>query len=232
VESKKKEWRLETLARLSLYNRRHCSHRPVYGMDLHEAVDVWSHGIHARPTRFQSNSAVHCYNAARVTDMCHPRLYWSSSNYLKDAILSSEDRLKSLSDIISRFVELINLLPLFVSTVNLVDCEVLAIINTVFVYTSRFVFCTPAVRSSSSTSHTQARLMGFQDLCDHLSQRKLLRHSESLHPIQTRMLVQFPEKRLIQYDCGKRSNINELVCPRKSNYCQLLMIVSANVLVH
>lgn len=38
---------------------------------------------------------------------------------------------------------------------------------------------------------------------DALGRRKLADSASLLHPIQTRMLVQFPEKRLIQYDCGK-----------------------------
>lgn len=104
LKVKKSDWRTATLGRIALHNRRNCNHRPVYGFDLHDAVDVWTNGLHSRPFHFRSNSAVHCYNAARIVNPNHPRYYWSSTSYLKSAILSAAERLLQLKDVLERFV--------------------------------------------------------------------------------------------------------------------------------
>ena len=46
-------------------------------------------------------------------------------------------------------------------------------------------------------------LISFDGLIDYKTKARLSESTRMLHPIHTRMLVQFPDKRLIQYDCGK-----------------------------
>lgn len=82
------------------------------------------------------------------------------------------------------------------------------LIHVVYLYVCiicRFVFLTPPVKSPGLYLHSTANSssLSYDQLIAHVSHHHLQDTAEMLHPIQTRMLVQFPEKRLIQYDCGK-----------------------------
>ena len=73
------------------------------------------------------------------------------------------------------------------------------------IFFCRFVFVTPTVKSPGFSLHGAPKpsVITYEQLLDHVTRRKVNNFSQLLHPIRTRMLVQFPEKRLIQYDCGK-----------------------------
>lgn len=102
MASKKSEWRRNTLDRLAIYNQKHCNQKPVYGSDLHDAVNVWRQGLHYKTNTFSDNSAVHCYNVVQVLNPNHPRYYWVTTEYLKNLIMTPEDRLEQLRDVLER----------------------------------------------------------------------------------------------------------------------------------
>lgn len=83
-------------------NKQHCSRRPVYGSDLHSAVDVWSHGLHATSQNFLANSAVYCRTASQPEMLKHPYWYWNSTNHLQSLILNGAQRLQQLKGVIER----------------------------------------------------------------------------------------------------------------------------------
>lgn len=68
------------------------------------------------------------------------------------------------------------------------------------------MFVTPAVKTAAPRLHVQSsqssNLISYDELVSYVSRKQLADGTGLLHPIKTRMLVQFPEKRLIQYDCG------------------------------
>lgn len=75
-----------------------------------------------------------------------------------------------------------------------------------FYLSTRFVVCAPAVTAPRIVFHTShpapSKLWSVQKT-EFLLQTKLSPHTTSLHPIQSAMMTQFPDPRLIQYDCGK-----------------------------
>jgi len=190
VNGKLSEWRKSTLDRLAEYNKKHCGYKPVYGFDLHGAVNVWKNGLHKSPTYFSDNSLAHCHNAVSVTKPNHPRYYWSCTEYLRKLILTPEERLEQLTDLVERFV-----------------------------------FVTPPVKSRGVQLHVSCHsdLVDSNHLIDYQTKSLLTEKSNLLHPIQTRMLVQFPDKRLIQYDCGKLQTLDILLRDLKSGKHRVLI---------
>jgi len=70
----------------------------------------------------------------------------------------------------------------------------------------RYAFVTPPVtapRIRMHVSHPPSHHLVEERRRTMILQSELSPKSTCLHPISTRLAVQFPEKRLIQYDCGK-----------------------------
>lgn len=71
----------------------------------------------------------------------------------------------------------------------------------------RFVVCTPAVTAPPivfHTSHPPPSKLWESQKTDFVLKSVVSPAAAKLHPIQSGMMTQFPDPRLIQYDCGKR----------------------------
>ncbi len=66
------------------------------------------------------------------------------------------------------------------------------------------------------TSHPPPSLTQGQRYLEHKLRREAAPKAWGLHPIVSRMNVQFPELRLIQYDCGKLQRLDKLLQELKS----------------
>lgn len=70
----------------------------------------------------------------------------------------------------------------------------------------RFVFCVPAVTAKAPSYRVlnppQSKYWG-EKRNEYFLTRELSPKAALLHPIASAMCTQFPDPRLIQYDCGK-----------------------------
>ncbi|XP_066594642.1 helicase domino isoform X2 [Prorops nasuta] len=84
----------------------------------------------------------------------------------------------------------------------------------------RFVLYVPAVRAPSPKFHVSHppphKLWNLQHMQMQL-QRDLSPKCSILHPVASAMLTQFPDPRLIQYDCGKLQSLDQLLRKLKSS---------------
>ena len=188
-------------------NQRHCNFfRPIYGTDLHEIVDKMN--LPSSYTNFVSNSYSNCHVTKNYQLTSHkPDIYWSQTKGLSSLLNIVEDQLfderknHELSDILSRFV-------VYVPSV---------------VYPSRNFSLDPfsspnGIRlhiphPKSSTCQRQKILI--EDITNKIISRKMSDKSRAAEGLLSRvasaMSTQFPEKRLIQYDCGKLQTMSTLL---------------------
>ncbi|XP_046681502.1 helicase domino-like [Homalodisca vitripennis] len=89
LEEKRKKWRQEKLVQSATVNEQRCTASPMYGWDLVKAL------------RLVDLPGVAPCNLAHDRD---PALYWHQTEALSQAILSVEDRLHDLKDLLARFV--------------------------------------------------------------------------------------------------------------------------------
>ncbi|XP_054272165.1 helicase domino isoform X3 [Macrosteles quadrilineatus] len=89
LEEKRRKWREEKLKRTAEVNEQRCSAYPLYGWDLVKAL------------RLIDLVDVSPCTSAHSDD---PELYWQQTEALSQAILSVEERLMQLNDLITRFV--------------------------------------------------------------------------------------------------------------------------------
>lgn len=91
---------------------------------------------------------------------------------------------------------------------------------------ARFVVCVPAVQAPMPRFHVSHppphKLWRERSLVVEL-QRQLSPKAEILHPIASAMDTQFPDPRLIQYDCGKLQSLDRLLRQLKSGSHRVLI---------
>ncbi|XP_075220289.1 domino helicase isoform X2 [Lycorma delicatula] len=189
LEERRKARRMEKLKRLAAVNKRRCLAYPIYGEDLKTALRLVDldppPGMHWRCSGF-----LHCLHT-----MCqnsdYGENYWTQTNVLRSAILSVEQRLEQLNDIISRFV----------------------------VYVPAVVAREPRLHSSHPPPWKLWReRVRNENVC-----RELRSRSACLHRVASNMMTQFPDPRLIQYDCGKLQTLDRLLRQLKSEHHRVLI---------
>lgn len=98
--------------------------------------------------------------------------------------------------------------------------------NFLFRYPRRYVVYVPAVRAPVPRFHVSHppphKLWGEHRLWTEL-QRQLSPKLSLFHPISSLMLTQFPDPRLIQYDCGKLQSLDRLLRKLKSENHRVLI---------
>ena len=90
----------------------------------------------------------------------------------------------------------------------------------------RFVMFVPPVAAPSlkmHVPHPEPSTKLIQEVSEHELRREVGARSALLHTIVTNMRTQFPEKRLIQYDCGKLQTLDRLLWDLKSNAHRVLI---------
>ncbi|PNF36884.1 hypothetical protein B7P43_G08882 [Cryptotermes secundus] len=91
---------------------------------------------------------------------------------------------------------------------------------------SRFVLCVPAVSAPQTRFHVShpppSKFWGIKRT-QAMLQQELSSRSALLHPIASAMVTQFPDPRLIQYDCGKLQVLDRLLRQLKADHHRVLI---------
>lgn len=184
IESIRLQERRDRLKRLARINSFRCTASPLYAMDLIQVCDITQHpSLVCSSSR--GNSSL--FNSGKGYFHC---LHNQKQNRrTKDHFFYSNSLsniLKTPQDLIDEYSEILK----------------------------RYVFLVPKVSTPIIQMHTSHpaphKVMQknnfLQDLHQNLSPR-----CDLLHPIISNMRTQFPELRLIQYDCGKLQKLDKLL---------------------
>ncbi|CAH1801795.1 unnamed protein product, partial [Owenia fusiformis] len=194
LETRRLEERKKKLDWIATRNKRHCNTRPVYGQDLHNAVNVLNdlkttNLLETHPgsrLTWGGVSHVNCHNVHNGRGDI-----WRETDILAQMIHTPDQYLKELQDVLNRFV-----------------------------------FCTPSVVAPPIRLHASHPPPSFvQSECfrKHVMHNELATRMKNYHKIQSNMKVQFPELRLIQYDCGKLQTLDILLRRLKSGQHRVLL---------
>ncbi|XP_063239094.1 helicase domino [Bacillus rossius redtenbacheri] len=91
---------------------------------------------------------------------------------------------------------------------------------------SRFVLCVPAVTAPAPqlrVCHPPPSRLWEEQCCEERLRRELGPRMALLHPVASAMATQFPEPRLIQYDCGKLQVLDRLLRQLKTGHHRALI---------
>ncbi|KAK3083777.1 hypothetical protein FSP39_003020, partial [Pinctada imbricata] len=194
LTEKRIEERVDKLEYLARTNRKHCELKPVYGRDLHDAVDVWRDTSQTTviDNTWGGRGRSFCLNVhspfsnSKLSDK-----YWTNTKVLSNLVHTPEMFLQELKEVLDRYV-----------------------------------FLTPHVISppiSLHASHTDPSCMNDERSLRSKLQLECSPRTSCYHNIASRMLVQFPELRLIQYDCGKLQVLDILLRRLKSGGHRVLI---------
>ncbi|RZF34391.1 hypothetical protein LSTR_LSTR008930 [Laodelphax striatellus] len=184
LSTEQRRKRSEKLSSLAKINTRKCLAYPVYGEDLRATLSFVDQPAPA-DRRWSCTGYVNCLRAKTKPD------YWTDTDALSDALLSVEQRMRQLEDIINRFV--------------------------VFV---------PAVMARAPqlhTSHPPVWKVHAERMRDRTVSDALRASSSCLHGVLSKMMTQFPDPRLIQYDCGKLQTLDHLLRRLKAGHHRVLI---------
>ncbi|XP_052714541.1 helicase domino-like isoform X2 [Crassostrea angulata] len=193
LTSKLQKLREQKLDFLAKINKRRCECRPVYGEDLCNAVDAFKD---MNKTSVKNNT----WKGLGMA-YCHNMKSWRNPNhpdiYWKQTTVLSE---------------LVNSPMEFLQQMN----DIL----------TRFVFVTPSIVSPQiqlHASHPSPSYLSEQRRTEFCLRQHISSQTDSLHLISSKMTVQFPELRLIQYDCGKLQVMDILLRQLKSGSHRVLI---------
>eukprot|EP00794_Sanderia_malayensis_P014257 gene14257-15744_t len=176
LEEKNASYHKDRIERIARINDRHCAAQPIYGTDLCAAVLV------TRTTHsLKWNAAFNHQNPLQNFDC----------NMLKEAVKTSDERLKDMNDIFERFVLVV-----------------------------------PAVEAAGidiHVSHPSPSWLNHQRRVKDCLDEVAVPIRRSLWNIEKCLRVQFPETRLIQYDCGKLQTLHVLLRMLKAGKHRILI---------
>ncbi|KAM9146686.1 helicase SRCAP isoform 4-T4 [Pangshura tecta] len=202
LEEKRKKQKEERLDRLFRLNEQHCNLAPIYGTEVLRLCTLFPPG----PPREQEEegqevapeldgwkgpSYSHCYMAQMHRDPQHLEAYWQQATAIAQAILTPQQRVEQLADIIERFI-----------------------------------FAMPPVEAPAITIHTShppPSLLLHQAIFKETLRREISPRASGLHRIVCNMRTQFPDLRLIQYDCGKLQTLDLLLRQLKAGAHRVLI---------
>ncbi|XP_076856552.1 uncharacterized protein srcap isoform X2 [Brachyhypopomus gauderio] len=175
----RKSQRNDRISQIIRVNELHCNTKPVYGKEV-LAFLTFLTGVGPTPARPVPNSWSHSgYSSCLTAQSQLTRDYLDQSKILRQAIHNSEERLRSLSEVMERFTFVIP--PVEAKPITMHCCH-----------------------PPPSLGHKQALFSSM--LSAHVSPL-----TRMLHSIQCSMRTQFPDLRLIQYDCGKLQTLHLLL---------------------
>ena len=183
LEEKRAQRRKDKLERLARMNKQHCDVKPVYGQDLCEAVNILRADSVAS---LNINNNKDCDSRWRMGQgYLHCEAVHRARNPYHPAVFWHQtDALRNIVHSPEQYLfELKEILE-------------------------HYTFCVPPVmapRITMHTSHPPPSLLNAQRHLEHMMHAHVSPKAECLHPVSSRNHVQFPEARLIQYDCGKCS---------------------------
>ncbi|XP_071849839.1 helicase domino-like isoform X3 [Apostichopus japonicus] len=193
LEAKRIREHKMTLNRIARVNFRRCCAKPIYGDDLYSVVSIHST---ARPATKGND-----FSTGAGSVHCHCCLMGTGSVRLNSTYNHSK-YLRQLLHVPTDYLE-----------------ELKEIID-------RYAFVIPKVTSpgiSFSTFHPSPAAVVVHErlkssLADQLQDSLLC-----LHPVESKMKIQFPELRLIQYDCGKLQALDMLLKKLKAGAHRILI---------
>ncbi|XP_070583937.1 helicase SRCAP isoform X1 [Erythrolamprus reginae] len=216
LEEKRKKQKEERLDRLFRLNEQHCNLAPIYGTEVlrfctlfppappptqekEEEVVVVVEASEEQamvtqkvePKGSRGSGYTHCYAAQVQRGAQHLEAYWQRSETLAQAVLTPQQRIEELTDIIERFI-----------------------------------FVMPPVAAPAITihaSHPPPTLLLQQSVFKETLRQELSPHAGCLHRIICNMRTQFPDLRLIQYDCGKLQTLDVLLRQLKAGAHRVLI---------
>ncbi|XP_062606790.1 helicase domino-like isoform X2 [Saccostrea cucullata] len=193
LTSKLQDLRKQKLEYIAKINKRRCECKPVYGQDLCDAVDVFKD---MNKTSVKDNT----WKGLGMA-YCRNVKCWRNPNH--------PDIYWKQTTVLSELVH---------SPMDYL-CELKDIL-------SRFVFVTPPIVSPQiqlHASHPSPSYLNQQRRTEFCLRQHISPKTECLHQISSRMTVQFPELRLIQYDCGKLQTMDILLRQLKSENHRVLI---------
>uniref|UniRef100_A0A182LZ96 Helicase domino n=1 Tax=Anopheles culicifacies TaxID=139723 RepID=A0A182LZ96_9DIPT len=195
IEESRKERRKEVLELLGRINAKRCDAAPIYGKDLRESLCA----LIEEEFRQQSNERVP-FGAAGV--YYTRRATMAQGSFGTNAALAAS---WSLSKAIKTIDERAN--------------ELRAMI-------SNFVLFVPAVCAPTpflQVSHPHPSKLNAEQQWESTMAEQIQPAIQLLHPIISAMSTQFPDPRLIQYDCGKLQTLDRLLKKLKSEGHRVLI---------
>lgn len=193
VELRKDEERKDKLKLLARVNKMKCNRHSLYTKDLLNIVDLQSD-----PKLFTSKQTTN-FNVGQGYFNC-----LHNQNRERKSV-DYEQYSDALTSILKTPEELIDKL------------------NT---QVDRFAFFVPSVSAPKiqiHMPHQSPSKRNFEDYFENVLHYDLLRRSECLHKIVSNMATQFPELRLIQYDCGKLQALDKLLWQLRSGGHRVLI---------
>ena len=174
---------------LARTNRQRCLFKPIYGQDLQIYIKKLSEPVLKLGNFVQdynwSSGYANCHEV--INNKSHTSMFWKHTDALKDLIhLTANDYYEELKDIILRFILYIPPVKCF---------------NRVKLHCSH---PNVSLRHKEKVLIEELNL----DIHEHLMQDNTC---DYLFKIGTLLNTQFPEKRLIQYDCGKLQSLDILL---------------------
>ncbi|XP_059482189.1 helicase domino isoform X2 [Neocloeon triangulifer] len=186
VEEAKKQARKDKLSSLHRINVQHCESCPLFGADLREACNMM-HSFAAPGSAF---------NPFR----------WNESSGMISCLKAQDETLQDELWVVTNALRD----AILSRTVRLDQLS-----ETV----SRFMLYVPAVNAPVArlhASHGHPSKLRLEALREEALCRELAPRANFLHPIVNSMSTQFPDPRLIQYDCGKLQVMDKLLRELKS----------------
>ncbi|KAL3857410.1 hypothetical protein ACJMK2_012085, partial [Sinanodonta woodiana] len=193
---KRQEERKEKLKFVAHINKRHCSMKPVYGRDLCQAVNIYK-------TENRETPSSHTNNFWKGVGMIHCHNVHSVNNRCHPEYFWTQTKVLS---------NLVHTPEQYLSELE----DILA----------RYVFAIPAVTVPPITmhvSHPPPSYLIEEKRRNFILRQELSPRAACLHRMSTQMAVQFPELRLIQYDCGKLQTLDILLRRLKSETHRVLI---------
>ncbi|KAI8489001.1 hypothetical protein Bbelb_332250 [Branchiostoma belcheri] len=193
LEKQEEKEHKETLLRIAEANRFRCSAKPVYGSDL---VSKVSDIFDLRSSKYSSNT----WRSVGLVN-CHNM--YSTRNYSHPAVYwSSTDALRTLLPTPEQRLEELG---------ELID---------------RYVFEVPRVSAppiTMHTSHPPPSLVQRRQVLDLALRQEVVPRLRCYHRVERGMLTQFPDPRLVQYDCGKLQRLDKLLRQLKQGQHRVLI---------
>lgn len=194
IELRKENERKEKLISLAKVNRMKCSRQSLYTRDLLNIVDLQSN-----PNLYTTKKTDN-FNVGQGFFSClhnQNKLDRKSSDYSYYS--------DTLTDILKTPEELLDQLK------NKVD---------------KFTFVVPSVSAPKiqiHLPHQSPSKKNFEQYFENAIHYELVKRSKCLHKIISNMSTQFPELRLIQYDCGKLQTLDKLLWKLKTDGHRVLI---------
>ncbi|XP_052268550.1 helicase domino-like isoform X1 [Dreissena polymorpha] len=177
--------RQQRLKYISQTNKLHCEKKPVYGQDLCDAVNIFKDPFSSKMYKHRDLSKWHGLGHihCHCAKLCHNP---SHPKYIWNQTAVLSDIIHTPEQYLKELEDIVE----------------------------RFVFATPPVQSTRiqmHVSHPPPSFLQEQSRRVSVLRKELSPKTANYHKISTKMTVQFPELRLIQYDCGKLQTLDILL---------------------